>query len=63
MNWQDILERAAWTFVQAFLAAFPITGFGTDWAAWQAFLISGLMGGIAALLSLIKTYAKQRLER
>jgi hypothetical protein len=61
-DWSDIAERALWTFVQAFLATLPVAGFGTDWAGWLAFLLSGLMAGIAAVLSLIKNVARQRLE-
>jgi len=59
--WNDVIERAAWTFVQAFLGAFPIAGIGTDLAAWKAAALSGLAAGIAALISLIKNVAKQRL--
>ena len=49
----DVFERAAWTFTQAFLALFVVGDMGT----WKV----ALVGGVAAALSVIKTYAKERI--
>jgi len=49
----DLLERAAWTFAQAFLALFVIGDMST--------LKVALVGGVAAALSVIKTYAKEKI--
>ena len=47
-----MFERAAWTLAQSFLAVFV----GSDVASAKAALVAG----IAAALSVIKTYAKDR---
>jgi|TARA_R100001244_G_C5111391_1_gene121260 hypothetical protein len=52
-NMNDLLERAAWTFAQAFLALFVIGDMST--------LKVALVGGVAAALSVIKTYAKEKI--
>ena len=53
INWKDILERAAWTFVEGFLLALPASfSLEMDGAAWKALLFSAGMGGLSAL----KTY-------
>ena len=48
----NMLERAAWTFAQAFLAVFVVS----DLASAK----SAAVAGIAAALSVIKTYAQDR---
>jgi len=48
----NMLERAAWTFAQAFLAVFVVS----DLASAK----SATVAAIAAALSVIKTYAKDR---
>jgi len=48
----NMFERAAWTFAQAFLAVFVVS----DLASAK----SAAIAGIAAALSVIKTYAKDR---
>ena len=48
----DMLERAAWTFAQAFLAVFVVS----DLASAR----SAAVAGIAAAISVIKTYAKDK---
>ena len=50
----DILERAAWTFVQAFLAVYVIGD--------QTTLKVAALGGAAAALSVVKSYAKDRIS-
>lgn len=49
----DLLERAAWTFAQAFLAAWVVFGFRLDKVA--------LIGAAAAGLSALKTFVKETL--
>ena len=48
----DMIERAAWTFAQAFLAVFVVS----DLASAK----SALVAAAAATLSVIKTYARDR---
>mgnify|MGYP004125103637 FL=1 len=48
----NMLERAAWTFAQAFLAVFVVS----DLASAR----SAAVAGIAAAISVIKTYAKDK---
>ena len=49
MDWSNILERAAWTFLEGFLVALPLGGGTLDRAA--------LMGALMAGLSALKTFA------
>lgn len=50
MNWKNILERAAWTFLEGFLVALPAGfGLGMDGAAWKAALLGAAMAGLSAL--------------
>ena len=47
MNWKNIAERAAWTFLEGFLVALPAASqLGVDAAAWKAALISAAMAGL-----------------
>lgn len=53
MDWKNILERAAWTFLEGFLVALPAASeLGTDSAAWSAALIAAAMAGLSALKTL-----------
>ncbi len=53
MDWKNILERAAWTFLEGFLVALPAASeLGTDSAAWAAALIAAAMAGLSALKTL-----------
>jgi phosphoribosylformimino-5-aminoimidazole carboxamide ribonucleotide (ProFAR) isomerase len=61
MNWKNILERAAWTFVQAFLAVFGVSAV-SDLEALKSAAVAGVAAGVAALLSFIKTVAQERLS-
>ena len=55
INWKDILERAAWTFLEGFLVALPATfSVGMDGAAWKSALFSAAMAGLSALKTLIQ---------
>ena len=48
----NMIERAGWTFVQAFLAVFVVGDQGP--------LKVAAIAGLAAGLSVVKTYAKER---
>ena len=52
MDMTNLMERAGWTFVQAFLAVFVVGDQGT--------LKVAVIAGVAAALSIVKTYAKGR---
>jgi hypothetical protein len=49
----DMLERAAWTFCQGFLGVFLVSDLSTA--------RSGIIAGVAAALSVIKTYARDKI--
>lgn len=62
VDWDDLLARAAWTFLQAFFAVILLDAegvinliFSGDWAgAWTlsvAILVAGLSAGLSALKS------------
>ena len=62
MDWRDIATRAAWTFLQAFLAVFILSGesfidllFAADWSSLSALFWSTMAGAIAAGISALKT--------
>lgn len=58
INWKNILERAAWTFVEGFLVALPL-GAEMDKAA----LMGALMSGLSALKTLVIEVAQLRLNK
>ena len=59
MDWKNILERAAWTFLEGFLVALPAAAqLGMDTAAWKAALVGAAMAGLSAL----KTFALEMLR-
>ncbi len=63
MDWKNILERAAWTFLEGFLVALPAaTELGTDGAAWTAALIAAAMAGLSALKTFALEVIKSRKE-
>ncbi len=56
---KDMLERALWTFIEAFIGALTISPMvGVDANALQ---IAAIAGGGAAL-SVIKTFAKKKIS-
>lgn len=59
MDWKNILERAAWTFLEGFLVALPAAAqLSMDAAAWKAALVGAAMAGLSAL----KTFALEMLR-
>lgn len=60
INWKDIAERAAWTFVEGFLVALPTSfGVGMDGAAWKSALVAAAMAGLSALKTFVLEFVKQ----
>ena len=62
INWKDLLSRAAWTFVQVFIAAFLVAGediinliFNADWSSLWVLVVATSLAGVAAGLSAVKT--------
>ena len=62
INYKDVLTRALWTFLQAFIAVFIIAGesiidllFVGDWTALLTLLIATAISALAAGLSVLKT--------
>lgn len=54
VNWQDVADRAAWTFGQSFLAVLVASGTGfVDGNVWK----SAAVGGAAAVFSFLKNVA------
>lgn len=60
MYWRDLGERVGWTFAQAFLAALPVTVVGADVATAKAAVLSAVVAGAGAVLSLVKGLAARR---
>lgn len=60
IDWLNILERAAWTFVEGFLVALPATfSAGMDGAAWKSALVGAAMAGLSAVKTLIIEICKE----
>lgn len=57
MDWRDIGTRAAWTFLQAFLAVFVVSG---DWSEVASSATAAAVAAVAAVLSMAKTWLVQR---
>lgn len=54
IDWQNILERAAWTFLEAFLVALPATiSADMSGAAWKSALLSAACAGISAVKTFV----------
>ncbi len=54
MDWKNIMERAAWTFLEGFIVALPAASqLGVDAAAWKAALVGAAMAGLSALKTLV----------
>lgn len=60
INWKDIAERAAWTFLEGFLVALPASfSVGMDGAAWKSALVAAAMAGLSALKTFVLEFVKQ----
>ncbi len=60
---KNILERAGWTFLEAFLLALPsASSLGLDGAAWKSALFSAACAGISALKTLVVDIIRIKLE-
>ena len=54
IDWKDILERAAWTFLEGFLVALPVTiKFDVPGAEWKSILLGAAAAGISAVKTLL----------
>lgn len=54
VNWLNVLERAGWTFLEAFLVALPATiSLEMTGAAWKSALLSAACAGISAVKTLL----------
>lgn len=63
MNWKNILERAAWTFVEGFLVALPATlSLDVDAAGWKSLLLGAAMAGLSAVKTMVLELLKERNE-
>lgn len=61
MNWKNILERAGWTFLEAFLVALPATiSTDIDGAGWKSILLSAACAGISAVKTFVIELLKER---
>ena len=65
INWKDVAERAAWTFVEAFLVALPstITVESFDGALLKSALLSAACAGISAVKTMLIDVIKNREEK
>ena len=62
MDWKDVVSRAAWTLLQAFLASAVVfldpiidSAFTQDWDGTLALAVSAMIAGTAAAASALKT--------
>lgn len=61
MNWRNILERAAWTFLEGFLVALPATlGIDLDGAGWKTLILSACMAGVSAVKTMVLEILSER---
>lgn len=64
MNWKNILERAAWTFLEGFLVALPATfTIEMDGAAWKSALFAAAMAGLSALKTFVLEVVRVQREK
>lgn len=69
INWEDVVKRALWTFLQAFVAVFLVAGesiidalFNADWQGLQVLSIATAISGFAAGLSAVKSVVLELLH-
>ena len=62
MNWKNILERVAWTFVESFTGTVLAVELVLDPNELKTVALAGLVAGISSVVAFIKTLAKDRLD-
>jgi hypothetical protein len=61
INWKNILERAMWTFIEAFLCALPVAiKLDMDGDAWKTTLFSAACAGVSAVKTFIIEFIHSR---
>lgn len=61
INWNDMLERAFWTFLEGFLVALPATiSVGMDSVALKSALLGAAMAGVSALKTLVVEIVRRK---
>lgn len=54
VDWQDVADRAVWTFAQSFLAVLVAAGTNfVDGAVWKSAAVSGLAAVFSALKNIV----------
>jgi len=63
VDYRELFDKAAWTFLQGFLAVFILAGesiidslFRGDWDAFYVLVLATAVAGVAAGLSALKTF-------
>ena len=66
IDWDDVVSRAAWTFVQVLLTAFIVSGesildllFKAEWEQLWVLTVAITLSGVASGLSAVKTILVQ----
>ena len=62
MNWRNIVVRALWTFFQGAVGTVTVLPYITDDTGWQNVANGAIAGGLAALLSFLKTLAQEMVK-
>lgn len=63
IDWKNVMERAGWTFLEAFLIALPATiSIEMDGAAWKSVLLSAACAGLSAVKTFIIETIKSKRE-
>lgn len=61
MDWKDVLERAAWTFMEGFLVAlFATLSIGMDEATFKSAVLGAAMAGVSAMKTVVLDFIRQR---
>lgn len=60
-DWKNILERAAWTFLEGFLGSLMLPSTLVDAGVWEAALIGASLAGISALKTFLLDLARVKI--
>lgn len=61
MDWKNLLERALWTFLEAFLVALPSTiTMEVPAAGWVSVLLSAACAGLSAVKTLLVEWVSRK---